>query len=179
MCNLKLSPPWNEYHEQVKALFGQDPEIKVEYDNVRKELTLRVESQRKVSALLRLVPARVDFGGVEVRVCVVPANAAGETLPDDAATADVLTAAFAGNPVVTQIRQVSKGLFRDLCYCVFKKEVVQYPADNLADINGNRSMLMQDIAREVLTEAKDVYFCTSAGREDANGFGDAPLGEWP
>ncbi|MBQ4199124.1 MAG: hypothetical protein II649_04505 [Kiritimatiellae bacterium] len=179
LADFRLCTPWNEYHEQVKALFGQDPEIKIEYDDKRKTLTLRVESQRKAAALSRLLPLAVRFGGVEVRVCVVPANAAGKTLPDDAATADVLLAAFNGNPAVTQVRQVSKGLFRDLCYCVFKKEVVQYPADNLGDINGNRSVLMEDIAREVLAEAKGVCFCTSAGREDANGFGDAPLGEWP
>ena len=104
---------------------------------------------------------------------------AGGTDPSQFLTNKTLAAAFEGNPVVTQVRQVSKGLFKDLAYCVFSKEVVQYPIDNLADINGNRSVLMEDIAREILTDANGVYFCTSAGRANANGFGDAPLGEWP
>ena len=76
MCNLKLSPPWIEYAEQVKALFGRDPEVEIEYDDKRKTLTLRVESQRKASALLRLIPARVDFGGVEACASFPPTRRA-------------------------------------------------------------------------------------------------------
>ena len=177
---MKLQPPWVEFEAQVRALFKDDPEVKVEYtDNPKRTLTLRVESQRKADAIRRLMPTFYDLGNIRVIVSVVPANRDGDVLPDDACMADVAAAAFEGNPVVTQVRKVSKGLFKDLAYCVFRREVVQYPIDNLADINGNRSILMEEIAREVLTDANGVYFCTSAGREDANGFGDAPLGEWP
>ena len=175
---LRLMPPWLELEAQLNALFGQDPEIQVEYDNGTKKLTLSVNTQRKADALSRLLPMRYIFGGVTVPVGIVPGNK-GEGLPEDARPVDVVTAAFEGNPAVTQVRQVSKGIFRDLVYCVFRKEVVQYAADNLADINGNKSTLMEEIAREVFTDAVGVCFCTSAGREDANGFGDAPLGEWP
>ena len=177
---MKLQPPWVEFEAQVRALFGSDPGVKVEYtDTPKRTLTLRVESHRKADAIRRLMPTYYDFGNIRVIVVVIPANRDGDVLPADACTADVVAAAFKGNPVVTQVRQVSKGLFKDLSYCVFSKEVVQYPIDNLADINGNRSVLMEDIAREILTDANGVYFCTSAGRANANGFGDAPLGEWP
>lgn len=177
---LILQPPWLGYAEQVKALFGDDASIDIDYNDQKKALVLKVESARKANALGRLMPARVDFGGVSVDVSITPRSTAGDLLPDDATTADVLLAAFDGNPVVTQVRQVSKGLFRDLCYCVFRREVVQYPSDNLADINGNTSMLMQDIARKVLTKAEGVYFCTSAGYKlsDSDAL-DKPLGEWP
>ena len=175
---LRLMPPWLELKAQLNALFGRDPEIQVEYDNGTKKLTLRVETQRKADALSRLLPMRYIFGGVTVPVGIVPGNK-GEMLPACTATIDVATAAFEGNGAVKLIRPVSKGLFRDLVYVVFEKEVVQFPNDNLSDINGNKSTLMEEIAREVFTDAVGVCFCTSAGREDANGFGDAPLGEWP
>lgn len=168
-----LRPPWVLYHEKVKALFGGDKDISVEFDDELMKMTIRVNSARKADALSRLIPGMVNFGDVIACICVVPPNSSGETLPDDASPIDVISAAFEGNPVVSQIRAVSKGIFRDLCYCVFKKEVVQYPADNLGDVNGNESTLMQCIAQEVLENAEGVYFCTSSG------LSDAPLGEWP
>ncbi len=177
---LELQPPWFGYVERVKALFGKDVSIDVEYDDEKKRLAIKVESARKANALSRLIPAKIDFGGVSVGVSIIPGNTECDMLPDDATTQELLMAAFDGNPVVTQIRQVSKGLFRGLCYCVFRREVVQYPADNLADINGNISILMQDIAREVLAKAEGAYFCTSAGYKLSESDElDKPLGEWP
>lgn len=178
-----LRSPWVILNEKVKAMFAEDGDVNVEYaeKDGRRTLTLRVASARKAQALLRLMPAFYDFGNVRVVVSIVPGNIAhdGMPLPDDANIADVVAAAFEGNPVVTQVRNVSKGLFKDLAYCVFRKEVIQIPVDNLADVNGNESTLMECVAREVLTDAKGVYFCTSAGARGMNGFGDAPLGEWP
>lgn len=179
---LKLRSPWVIAHEKFKALFGRDPGVEIDFDEKNRIISLRVDSQRKADALYKLLPPEYELGNATLRVKVFPGNA-GESLPDDATTADVLLAAFDGNPVVTQVRQVSKGLFRDLVYCVFRREVVQYPADNLADINGNESTLMECIARELL--AADpvkgfVYYCTSAGMNlaDSDKF-DKPLGEWP
>ena len=178
-----LRAPWVLYHEKLKALFAEDGDVKVEFNgsSSRPKYTLRVASVKKASALARLVDANVEFGDVVADVSVVPSNAAGEALPEDACAADVVAAAFEGNPAVTQVRQVSRGLFRDLAYCVFRREVVQYPADNLGDINGNESTLMEEIAREVFTLplTGHVYFCTSAGAKLGGGLNDAPLGEWP
>lgn len=179
---LRLRSPWVVYHEKFKALFGRDPGVEIDFDEKNKIISLRVDSQRKADALYRLLPREYELGNVTLRVKVFPGNA-GESLPDDATAADVLLAAFDGNPVVTQVRQVSKGLFRDLAYCVFRREVVQYPVDNLADINGNESTLMECIARELfVADTADgfVYFCTSAGYKLSESDElDKPLGEWP
>ena len=175
--DMQLRSPWVIYHEKLKALFDEDPEVSVEFNGSSSspKFTIRVDGAKKADALSRLVAPSVEFGSVTCKVCVVPGNA-GETLPDDASAADVAAAAFGGNPVVAQVRQMSKGLFRNLAYCVFRNEVVQYPADNLGDINGNESTLMEEIAREVLSAPAggQIYFCTSSGK-----LGDAPLGEWP
>lgn len=180
MESMKLSPPWVQAHEQFKALFGEDPDITVGYtDKSGPGVTLKVDSQTKADALSRILPERIMMGGVEFGVTVVPGNKAGPALPEDAGPAELAAAAFAGNPHVAQIRQVSKGLFRDLCYVVFRKEVVQYPADNLADVNGNMSTLMEDVARDLLTEAHGMYFCTTAVGGPLGAQLDKPLGEWP
>ena len=51
--------------------------------------------------------------------------------------------------------------------------MVQFFADNLADINGNRSTLFETIAAEVIP-LDGVFYCTAGGEGLA-----APLGEWP
>lgn len=177
-----LRSPWIIYHEKLKALFGEDRDVTVEFgDDTIKKYTLRVANPRKADALSRLMPSELTFGNVCAVQTVVPANTAGaEPLPTDASAADVVAAAFDGNPVVTQVRQVSKGLFRELAYCVFRREVVQYQVDNMADINGNASTLMESVARDVMTTpvADKVFFCTSACTALGSSV-DAPLGEWP
>ena len=175
----RIVAPWYEYAEKVRALFAADGEVRVEFDAAALRLEVRVESQRKAAALERLLPPAAEFGGVTVDVAVIPGNKVGPLLPDDAPPADVVDAAFRGNAAVRQIRQVSKGLFRDFVYVVFRKEVVQYPADNLGDVNGNRSTLMEDIARDVLRRADGAFFCTSAVGGLVGEAADKPLGVWP
>lgn len=176
-----LRSPWVLYFEKMNCLFGGDKEIKLDFDEEDMVISIRVDNPRKASALSRLIPCEVPFGTVTVNIGVIPNNSAmsREQLSKDASPIEVITAALEGNSAVAQIRAVSKGLFRNLCYCVFKKEVIQYGADSIGDINGNESTLMQNIATEIFEYANGVYFCTSAGDNGANGFGDAPLGEWP
>ena len=173
---LKLRSPWVLYERQLWALFRHDPEVSVELDEGFLKVTLRTDTQKKADALSRLMPAEPSFGNVKVKLCIVPANRTGEKLPEDAPMIDILKAAFEGNEAVKEIRPVSKGLFRDLCYVVFENAVVQYEADNLADVNGNISTLYENIAREVMPNANGVFFCTSVRLAESNAL-DKPLGE--
>ena len=179
--NFGIKSPWVLYFEKMKCLFGGDKEIRLDFDEEDMVISIRVDNPMKASALSRLIPYEVSFGTVTVNIGVIPNNSAmsREQLSKDASLIEVIHAALEGNSAVAQIRPVSRGLFRNLCYCVFKKEVVQYGADNIGDINGNESTLMQNIAAEIFAYANGIYFCTSEGDNGANGFGDAPLGEWP
>lgn len=47
-----------------------------------------------------------------------------------------------------------------IAYCSFKKEVVQYPADDLSSETGLKSTLYEDLAREIFENTDGVYFCT-------------------
>lgn len=170
-AKLKLSPPWVTYIKKIEALFGQDPEIRIESDCEAPSVKLYVANADKAAALAAMLPEKWTYGNVECRVTVVPGN---DAVPCKSKTpAEAVCAAFAENPVVAVMRPVSKGLFRDLSYVAFRREVVQFFNDDLADINGNWSGLYADIAKELL-DADGVFFCTAADC----GFG-APLGEWP
>lgn len=169
---LKIQSPWIRAQSKLKALFGEDPDIRIEMDERKPSVTLYVGDAAKADALAIILPDRCTFGNVTMAVTVKPANPGART--EFGGTGDVLAAAFKGNPVVKQLRPVSKGLFRNLTYCVFRNEVVQFFDDNLGDINGFCSTLMEDIADELLHNVDDVFFCTAAGEKL-----QAPLGEWP
>lgn len=152
--NVGLLSPWVIYVKRFKALFGQDPDIRIEFNEDANELVMFVEDPVKAAALEELLPETVDFGGVELYITVVPANS-NYTL------ADLYKMAFNNNPVFEAIETVSgEGLF-PASYCIFKNEVVQYMADDLSSYYGVQSTLYEDIADEIFEDNHDgVYFCT-------------------
>ena len=79
--NVKLVPPWIEYKNKVVALFGKDPQIKIEYNDDAKELKMFVNSARKAEAIGKLLPGGITFGNVTMDIKVIPANSE-ETIHD-------------------------------------------------------------------------------------------------
>lgn len=156
MARLKLSPPWDEYYRKVNALFSLDPDIHILYDEEDYILKLFVNDDDKAAALKTLLPETVNFGNINLTVEIIPANGCGRVVGIE----DAIRIAFDGNPIVNGIYTTSgMGTF-NATYVLFKKEVVQYFNDSLADIHGYRSTLYEDIAREVLGTDIGVYFCT-------------------
>ena len=173
---LKISPPWIVWQKQAKALFENDPDIRIDAAPAAAdpEITLYVAKPAKAVALARMLPECKEFGNVKCRLTVVPPNGAFAMpkAPDN--PAELAAVAFTGNAAVETVRPVSKGLFANLAYVAFKREVVQFSADNIADINGNWSGLYEDIAREVCERAEGIFFCTAGAGELTAG-----LGVWP
>lgn len=151
---MKLSAPWMNYYREIEALFAEDNEVKVLYNDEEKELKLLVDNNRKADALAQLFPEKKTFGNVEIKIVIIPANSG------DLAPISLFKDAFYGNKAVVDIVSIPSAL-GSFDYVVFKKKVVQYYNDNLGDINGNRSTLYQDIAKEVF-ETSGVNFCTEA-----------------
>lgn len=154
MAKTNLSAPWDIFYKELSALFGEDPEIEIVYDEENNEIKMQVEDAAKADALTRLLPAEKEFGNVKLKITVIPAN--GDNV------AALFEKAFCGNPAFVYA-QKGTGVF-DRNYVVFAHDVVQYYADNLADINRNRSTLYERIARRVfgdLQEYGGVSFCTA------------------
>ena len=170
MEKLGLSAPWNTYYKQVKALFSEDKEIKVIFDQDSFAIKLYVDNDEKADALAKILPMEKSFGNVTVKVIVVPANA---KLTESRAS--LVEKAFKGNPAVSSIVAV-EGIFSNpINYVAFVPKVVQFFNDDLGDIHGNCSTLYQDLAKEVIGQEGGIYFCTDVPTENVN----KPLGEWP
>lgn len=152
MKNVKLSPPWIVFYEEIEALFREDPAVKVDYDGDTNEIKLYVEGAEKADALTQLLPAEKTFGNITVKVTVIPANMEGPS------RLQLFQKAFEGNPAFVYIHE-SSGIF-DFDYVVFKAKVVQYESDNTGDLNGLTSTLYQDIAKDVFEDVSGVFFCT-------------------
>ena len=153
MEKMKLSPPWITYVNELKALFGQDPDITIEYDEDENSVRLFVDNVEKADALTALLPAVKNFGNVDLYISVVPANMKNSY-------ASLVKTAFNGNPVMSDVTTVQTP-FGNITYAMFRKEVVQFYNDQMDDLNGNKSTLYQDIARDVFGgNLLDTYFCT-------------------
>ena len=86
---------------------------------------------------------------------------------------ELFNKAFDGNGALAYTASYDNPLGH-FTYIIFGKKVVQFFNDQLDDINGNKSMLYQDIAKDVFGDEHNVFYCT-----DANGNLSKPLGEWP
>ena len=155
-----LSAPWNMYVRQVKALFGKDPDIKIEYDESELKLKLYVKSPIKAEAIQHLLPCERSWGETKLVISVVPANL------DSIPTETLFKSAFAGNPVFVGAESVQPEGFSDpYTFVTFANEVIQMWNDNLSDPNGLTSDLLQNIAPEVFAPAhmNGVMFSTAKG----------------
>lgn len=155
--NLKLSPPWVTAYNEICALFKEDPDVRVlsGSDDGGEYIELLVDGADKADALQRLLPKEYMFGNAVVRVEVVPSNKAVSGV-------DIVRKAFAGNPILKEIKTAQRGIYGAFSYALFRKEVVQFFNDEMGDPSGNRSTLFADIANERLVHPDGVFFSTSA-----------------
>ena len=142
----KLSPPWEIFNNKLCALFAGDPEIEILTDFTEEyhHIKILVENPIKADAIGKLLPDRVNFGGVEVEITIIPAN--------ENTNKAILEAAFRGNSAFANV--VEAAPFPGLPECVFgmfKPKVAQFYGDNTADPNGLISMLFENVARDVFT----------------------------
>ena len=154
MSETKMSTPWVQYVNVLKALFEKDPDIKFIYDNDKLSLKIIVVGTDKADALDALLPHEKAFGNVVLNITVVPANI-------EKTRSTLILQALKGNPVFDYSETIQGPMSNPMTYVVFKKEVVQYYNDNLGDIHGIRSTLYQDLANEIFEDHEGVFFCTN------------------
>ena len=165
---LQLSPPWVTYYKELKALLGHDREIFMMFDQEEMVIRIYVDNVDKANALEQLLVSSKTFGNVTVNIEVIPSNTVRYVQGENA-----YDVAFGGNPMYRYSREALLPLGGRLFYVVWDCEAAQFFNDNLADVNGNKTMLYEDIARDVLKEEACVYHCTAGVQLGA------PLGEWP
>lgn len=167
MENIKLSAPWITFVHELEALFADDPEVKVMYSDETNAVKLYVADSDKAMALEKLIPAEKKFGNVTVTISIIPPNV------EELTKEELFAKAFRGNSALAFTASYDNPLGH-LTYIVFEKKVIQFFNDQLDDVNGNKSMLLQEIAHDVFGGDHGVFYCTDADRSLSK-----PLGEWP
>lgn len=157
--NIRLAPPWVTFYNEIDCLFAKDPAVTVVYDDDKKEVKMLVDGDLKANAIEKLMPDHVDFGNVRLNITVIPANGTGTN------DLELIQAAFAGNDILKYTKSTQTP-FGPMNYVVFNKEIAQFYNDEMQDINGVRSMLYADIAKDVFVHA-NVCFNT-----DSDGLGE-------
>lgn len=150
--SLKLSKPWVTYYREVYALFDEDPEVAVTYNDESTTLRLYVDNSIKADAIRKLLPEEKSFGNVSLKILVIPSN-------DDDTKESLFRHAFSGNPILSQIQTVDGVVSNSLTYVVFDPSIIQFWNDDLSDLNGVRTMLPHDVAKEVFGEQDGVFLC--------------------
>ena len=162
---VQLSPPWAIFYREVQALFGQDPQIHVVYDEEAETIKVYVDNAEKAELLAKLLPVQKMFGRVAVNLQVIPSD--GKDLVTTVSDSDVFDAAafekvFEGNPVFS-FATTFKNIFQTIVtYVLFTPSIAQFFADDISEYYGLKSMLYADIAKDVFdVDIFDgVYFCT-------------------
>lgn len=148
--NLKLSSPWVTQANLMKAFFDPDPEVEIIYssdDSDDNELDVYVSNPFKADALSQVLPESYDFGNVKLKVNVIPAN-------DDVSYAQLLRTALQGNPMLVDAGDVDEaGLSYQ--YLLFSPFVLQYWNDELLHPFGIRTVLPEQAAHEIFTDAPE------------------------
>ena len=153
MDNIRLSPPWVTYVNELEAMFGQDADITIRYDEAEREVKMFVSDVTKAYALIKLLPREKTFGNVVLKVTVVLPN------ENDDDILDTFQKAFKGNPVLEYVYDAKTPL-GEYRYVVFANKVVQFFNDQIDDINGYKTTLYQEIAKELFNDDLGVNYCT-------------------
>ena len=159
MAILKLSAPWHTYYKELCELFKKDKEIRIIYDTDEQIINIYVDNTAKADAMAAVLPTEKDFGSVTVQINVIPANPTFKKAKS--VRGSLYEDLFRGNSIVDDIVTIEGVMTNPITYVIFKKEVVQYYNDSLADAHGLCSTLYQDIANRVLDAGEGIFFCTN------------------
>lgn len=157
MAILKLSAPWHTYYKELCELFKFDEDVRIVYDTDEQIISIHVENAAKADAMAEVLPLEKQFGEITVKINIIPANKTGLRKTRGTVYEDL----FYKNPIVDDIVTIEGVMTNPITYIIFKKEVVQYYNDSLADAHGMCSTLYQDIAKRVLDAGEGIFFCTN------------------
>ncbi len=144
--SVAISSPWMTYYKKLVALFNDDPELEVKWNEDAKSIIIESTNTFKIMALEKLLDPTITFGNVTITVKCLVKDGSEESV------AAIFRTAFAGNPHISEvIEQETMGCI-DQTFVLFKPEVIQFFNDDLTDYYGNWNGLSEDIMREVINK---------------------------
>ena len=165
--NVKLEAAWWQIYKELKIFIGDDPEVEISDMDESAEpayrFTISSQNEAKITALSRVLINHYDMGNITLDIDFEHIR------NDEDATREItkydIEAAFQGNPHYVSTQVTTKGMFADLCYVIFAKEIIQFFNDDLSDLYGNENIIVADLARERCNLGQNMYFCTANGSE--------------
>lgn len=174
MANLKLISPWRNYYHEIQAFFKEDPYVTVVFDEDNMEIKLFVQASDKAEALRQILNPEKTFGETTVKVTIVPANTMSreiklmmKSMIEAEEFERVINIALDCNRLFNDVRVIEGLLGFNAIYILFNKKVVQYYNDNIGDLNGIKSILAEDIARDIFVSRPGVFYCTNITETEA------------
>jgi len=149
----KLSPPWWEFYNKLNAMFGNDPEIHMDFNEEQYTIKMFVDNQAKADALAQVLPMEKEYGKITLKIEIIPSDKAN-------GFEQLYKTIFNGNPVFSEAVDIDQEGIPHVSYVIFKPLIAQFFNDNLADAFGNYTALYQDVAKELFVPQNGVYFCT-------------------
>lgn len=141
--NVAISSPWMTYYKKLVALFNDDPDLEVSWNEDEKSVIIESTNTFKIMALEKLLDTTVTFGNITITVKCLVKNGS----EDSAAT--LFKTAFSGNPHFSKVIETTVAAI-DETFVLFKPEVIQFFNDDLTDYYGNWNGLAEDITRDVI-----------------------------
>lgn len=170
--NVKISSPWAQFQKMVQTIFAQDPDIKVQKEDLEegaiKSFWIESQNSERLAALQSLMKEEIDMGNITIKMDFRYANGAydGSFDPNDIETWKI---AFKCCPYFVTTYTVAPSIVSPgFSYAVFSRNLVSFFNDNLADYCQNTHMIAADAVREMTIEC-NVMLCTKA--PDAPGGG--------
>ena len=174
MARLNLTAPWVEHYNKLKAFFEKDryvtvviDEEDVVADGIHKIKMVCSDPERgKGYALDQVLRKDLPYTTVEVlyrdKDPEIDAVRFKTVMSDG--YLEQLSFVLRGNEALEGVRvKYLPGISPEegFKYVIFKKEVVQYYADDLSDYYGHHSTLYEILARDIFeTPPPGVFFCT-------------------
>ena len=158
MLELEIQSPWIILYEEINALFGSDPDIDVRYDQANYTIKIYVSKIHKADALTAILPMERTFGNITVKIEVIPPNT------NEIDFTELFETAFAGNPCFDFATSVDTLALGPMDYVVFKPEATQFFVDDISDIYGAKTILYQDLAKDIFQDydsTHKMHFCSS------------------
>ena len=161
-----LSAPWQTIQHEIFHLLEPDKEVTVsevsECDNGVYSVDISSKNGKKIAALEKVIKNSFNLGNVQLVI-----NFIHEREDDDVTVQDYIDA-FEGNSNFVTVEETSKGLFQNLVYVIFAKEILQFFNDQLDDVYGNKNIIVADAANDVCnknSKSLEINFCTANGTE--------------
>jgi hypothetical protein len=147
-----LASPWVTFASEVEALFEGDDDVAVEVSDDAKAIDIYVDGDAKADALTKLLPSEKAFGNVTVKISVIPSN-------EQLTVGQLVKNAFFGNDIVSTIEIAGPVADAPFTFVVFEPGIIQFADDNLASPYGCKTILAEDVAREIF-DVPGVFFST-------------------